>query len=92
MAFAESLDVFFADFGDDATWNGLTQKVLLDAPTEEILGGRVLSAEYVITLPTGAFPGIARGANVVIGSATFAVREVRIVGDGAIKELLASKA
>lgn len=91
MSFAEAIDVFFADFGDTATWNGYTQKVLLDAPTEDILGGRVLSNEYIMTLPSVAFPAIAKGASIVVGAATYTVREVRTIDDGLIKELLVSK-
>lgn len=92
MPFAESLDTFFADFGDDATWGVLTEKVLLDTPTEDILGGRALSVEFRITMQAAGFPAIARGANVTIGAVTYVVREVRLVGDGKLKELLVGKA
>jgi hypothetical protein len=91
MAFTEVIDLFFADFGDTATWNGNTAKVILDVSTEDILGGRVLSNEYSMTLPSIGFPGINRGAQVVLGASTYVVREVRFIDDGVVKELLVGK-
>lgn len=66
--FAEDLSVFFdaAEFGSAATWGALSATVLLDAPTEDVLGGRVQGIAYEATLPTAVFPGIGRGASVSI--------------------------
>lgn len=91
MAFTEVIDLFFADFGDTATWNGHSAKVILDVSTEDILGGRVLSNEYSMTLPSVGFPGITRGAQVVLGASTYVVREIRYIDDGIVKELLVGK-
>lgn len=91
MPLAEDMDVFFADFGEQATWGAYSAKVLIDAPTEDLLGGRVLSTDFKLTLPAAELPGIAKDGQVVIGSATYVVREVRLVGDGKVKELMARK-
>jgi hypothetical protein len=88
---AEDLGIFFADFGVAATWGGNTATVLLDAATEDMLGGRVIAAEYTITMESAEFPGIARDAQVVIGADTYRVREVRLLDDGAVKELMVAK-
>lgn len=91
MAFSEDLTAFFADFGELATWGAYTAKVLVDSPTEDLLGGRVLSTDFKLTLPAAELPGIAKDGQVVIGSATYQVREVRLVGDGKVKELMVRK-
>lgn len=89
--FTEDLGLFFADFGVDATWGSLTTKVIIDAATEDLLGGRILSNDYVMTLPAADFPGIAMNAQITVGSVTYRVREVRLIDDGAVKELTVSK-
>lgn len=99
MAFAEDMSVFFsaAEFAVVATFTPfgdapLTANVMLDQPDEDILGGRASSTEYQMTLPTAVFPGIARGLKVQIAGAEYTVREVRQMGDGAIKTVTLSKA
>lgn len=89
--FTEDLGLFFADFGVDATWGSLSTKVIIDAATEDLLGGRVLSTDYVLTLPAAEFPGIAKDAQITVGAVTYRVREVRLIDDGAVKELSATK-
>ena len=93
MAFAEDMSVFFnaAGFAQAATWGALSANVILDAPTEDILGGRSQSNEYLMTLPAASFPGIARGATVQIGLTAYTVREVKLLDDGALKALSVSK-
>ncbi len=87
----EDLGIFFADFGVAATWNSNTAQVLLDAATEDLLGGRVISADYTMTLAATDFPGIGMNAQVVVGADTYRVREVRLIDDGQVKELAVSK-
>lgn len=87
----ENLALFFADFGQAATWNGNTTYAILDAATEDLLGGRVLSTDYVMQVEAAGFPGIARDAVIVIGAASYQVREVRARDDGAVLELTVRK-
>jgi hypothetical protein len=89
MAFAENMAVFFndAEFADVATWGVLTANVIFDTPTDDVLGGQAIANQYVVTLPASGLPNIARNAVVVINSVSYTVREVRLTGDGKIKEL-----
>lgn len=75
-----------------AAWGGRTARIMLDAQTEDIMGGRVQSDEYQAMLPTGSFAGIDRGDELQIDGATYRVREVRLLDDGALKELLLTRA
>ena len=88
--FAEDLTVFFSatEFATVATWGALSANVLLNAPTEDLLGGRTQGIAYEALLAASAFPGIARGDEVTIAAVAFVVREVPAVGDGALKRLL----
>jgi hypothetical protein len=89
MAFAEDMTVFFnaAEFAEVATWGNLTANVIFDLPTDDVLGGQVISNQYIITLPATEFPGITRNALVVINDVGYIVREVRLIRDGKMKEL-----
>ena len=89
--FAEDLGILFADFGTDATWGAFTTKVIIDAATDDLLGGRILSTDYIMAMPTVEFPDIAKDAQITVGAITYRVREVRLISDGAIKELTVSK-
>jgi hypothetical protein len=93
MPFAEVISTFFNadEFASQATWGAFTANVILDTPTEDVLGGRAQSIEYEAKLPSAQFPGIKRGDTVVIASTTYAVREVKLLDDGAIKSLSLSK-
>lgn len=98
MAFAEDMSVFFSadEFALQATFTPfggapLTANVLLDKPDEDVLGGRVSSTEYRMTLPAVAFPGITRGLSVTIAGTDYTVREVTLQGDGAIKTVSLSR-
>jgi hypothetical protein len=88
----ESLALFFDPaFALPAVWGTLQAGVILDAPTEDVLGGRVLTDEYAATLPAASFPGIGRGAVLQIDGGSYRVREVRLLDDGALKELLLTR-
>lgn len=89
MPFAEDLSVFFSasEFASQARWGALTANVLLDSPTEDVLGGRALSEEYEATMPSTALPGVSRGELLTIAGGTYKVREVRLLDDGLLKRL-----
>jgi hypothetical protein len=83
VALVETPAAFLAEFGRLATFNGATARVILDSPDAEIMGGRVLSRQYVMTLPAGVFSNFAPGGSVVIEGVTYSVQQVRSIEDGA---------
>ena len=93
MAFAEDMSVFFnqAEFALAAVWGGYTANVMLDKPDEDVLGGRVSSTDYLATMPAASLPGISRDETFSIDGATYKVREVKLLGDGAVKTLSLTK-
>lgn len=86
MAFTEDLGAFFseADFAVPLTWGLLSAEVILDAPDEEIIDGRVLSREYAITYRAAQLVGLAGGQTVTVDGNTYTVREVTALDDGKI--------
>lgn len=101
--FSEDMSVFFdaTVFGTASTWTpsagGAQQSanVIVDMPTEDLLGGRVASNEYVFMCASTSYPSISRGEVVVIATGEYAgsytVREARFVDDGRIKALSVAK-
>lgn len=96
--FTEDLSVFFdtSVFATEASWGALTASVIINSPTEDILGGRAVSNEYEMLLPTAKFPGINRGDQVVVAAGqyagTYVLREKpMLMEDGAVKKIVATK-
>lgn len=96
------MTVFFetAEFATEAKWlpnNGCveTANILVDTPTEEILGGRVLSTEYLFIVDTKLWVGIKHREFVEICGGMYegryVVREVKLYGDGRLKGISVSK-
>lgn len=86
MAFTEDLSAFFStdDFAVPLTWGQVTAEVILDAPDEEIIDGRVVSREYAITYEAADLVGLAGGASVTVDGTAYTVREVTALDDGKI--------
>lgn len=86
MAFTEDLGAFFsqADFAVALTWGAVTADVILDAPDEQIIDGRVLSREYAILYESADLVGLAGGATVIVDGNAYTVREVTALDDGKI--------
>lgn len=97
MAFTEDLGAFFdvADFSESATWGALSASVIIDVPTEEVLGGKVNSNEYMMMMQADQLPGISYKDAFTITTGryagTYIVRDVKLIEDGAIKSIKASK-
>jgi hypothetical protein len=89
--------VFFEAFAVDAAWTPSTgggpyaARVILDSPDQTIMGDRVMSTEYLITLAANDFPGLKGGETISVAGSTFKVREVRLLDDGVIKNATLSK-
>lgn len=86
MAFTEDLGAFFsqADFAVVLVWGAETANVILDAPDEQYIDGRVLSREYAITYESADLVGLAGGASVTVGGNAYTVREITALDDGKI--------
>lgn len=97
MAFVESLDLFLADFGTSVSWSpsagGATQiaQAIFERPDENLLGDRVRSREYQLTLRSDRLPGCDAGETVGIAGQNYTVRESRQIDDGAFKIITLSK-
>ena len=93
MAFAEDMTAFFnaAEFARAAEWGAYLANVLLDKPDEDVLSGRVSSTDYLATLAASDFPGITAKQSISIEGVSYLVREVKLLGDGAVKTLSLSK-
>jgi len=84
-------DVFLKEFGQPVTWGKFSGKGILDMPSEIIAGGMVLTTDYQLTVKTSDFPGIIRGDTIKVASASYTVREARMIDDGAFSTLFLSK-
>lgn len=82
MAFSEDLDGFLNDFGVAVTFGSYSAKGILDAPSEIIAGGMVLTTDYQLTFKTSALPGLGYQSSITVDSAAYTVREVRAQDDG----------
>ena len=92
----DDLDVFFSEFAVDASFTPAggaeeTAKVIFDSPDETVFGERVMTTEYLITLPQSVFVTLKGGDVLNIGSKSYKVREVRLLDDGLIKQASLSK-
>lgn len=86
MAFPEDLGAFFStgDFAVPMTWGQVTAEVILDAPDEQFIDGRVLSREYAITYRADQLLGLTGGQAVTVDGSGYTVREVTALDDGKI--------
>jgi hypothetical protein len=99
MAFSEDMSVFFnaAEFALQASFvpsgggAAQTANVILDAPTEPVFGGEVLSDDYMMTYPKTSLPGVRKGDVGTVGGVQYRVREVRQAGDGLVKTATLTK-
>jgi hypothetical protein len=91
--FAENLSVFFdtGGFAVAASWGAYSANVILDAPSDDLLGGKAIGTAFDATLVASGLPGIARGDALTIDSVGYVVREVRLINDGKIKRLSLQK-
>jgi hypothetical protein len=99
MAFAEDMSVFFdpavfavsATFAPSAGGAAQTASVLLDMPTEDVLGGGSLSDEFSMQYAATDLPAIRKGDEGLIAGVRYRVREIRLVEDGRVKRALLTR-
>jgi hypothetical protein len=80
MAFAETLSVFLADFGDAGTLAGQPVRGIFDAPSSPSLG--IQAAEPQFQLPSASVPASVFDTTLVIPQGSFKVREAVPDGTG----------
>lgn len=99
MAFVENLAPFFdADtgFGVTATLTpsgggaASAAVVLFDAEAE-VFDGEAIAVATTITLPAAEWPAVREGDVVTLAAASYRVRQVRLIDDGALKRLIVAR-
>jgi hypothetical protein len=87
MTWAEDTSALFRDFGVTVTHGARTARAILDQPTTAMLGGLVNLEDYQLTLDAADLPDLAHGETVTIAGASYLVREVLALDDGALKRV-----
>ena len=90
-ALADDLGVFLGDYGVSATSGATTANVILDEPTQELVGDLVLSTDYQITAKASDFGTLTAGTSITVNSVAYTVRETRLIDDGLFCEISLQK-
>ena len=90
-ALADDLGVFLGDYGVSATSGATTANVILDEPTQELVGDLVLSTDYQITAKASDFGTLTAGTSITVNSVAYTVRETRLINDGLFCEISLQK-
>lgn len=84
MAFAETLDTFFDDFGVTCTAGAVTALAILDMPSQVLAGDMVLTTDYSLTAQASDFGSLKYGDSITVNSIAYTVRETRLIDDGSL--------
>ena len=90
-ALADDLGVFLGDYGVSATSGATTANVILDEPTQQLVGDLVLSTDYQITAKASDFGTLTAGTSITVNSVAYTVRETRLIDDGLFCEISLQK-
>ena len=93
MAFTENLDVFFSTggFGLTVSSGSDTGVGILDMPTEVIADGVVLTTDYRLLVKSEDFTSLSRGSAMTVDGTAYTVREVMLLDDGKITQVMLMK-
>ena len=91
MALSEDLGVFLADFGVPVTSGNVSGSGILDMPGMLVADGMVITTDYTLRCEASKFGGLAYGASITVDSASYTVRENRLIDDGAFCEITLQK-
>ena len=91
MAITEDLDIYLADFGVSCTAGDTTANGILDMPSEEVIGGMVLSTDYSLTTRFSNFGTLIAGDAIEVDGEDYTVRQNRRIGDGKFVEIALQK-
>lgn len=87
-------DLAAAGGGVAVTLGGTTVTGLLDREAAELLGGEmpaVVAGDEVVHVQSGVLPGLASGAPITVGDASYVVLKVLPYGDGAMTRVALRK-
>lgn len=87
----DEVPVFLRDFGQDVSVGGSTTKGIVDKETVERLEGwttHVSPTDIVITIQTDSLPAAAPSVPLNTDATDYLIREVRLIDDGALTQLL----
>lgn len=87
----ENLDVFFDAFAVTVVSGAVTSKGILDAPTNVIGDGMILTNDYILTVKTSDFGDLLYGDSITVDSVSYQVRETRQIDDGKLSEIILMK-
>jgi len=95
MIIEENLNTYFADLGQEVTFNGITKKGLLNMPDEILAGDLMISTDYVLTVQTKDFENVKLGSILLIEvngkKERYEVRSKRMEDDGKLSMITLSK-
>jgi len=95
MLIQDNLDIYFADLGQEVTFNGKTYKGILNMPDEILAGDLMISTDYVLTVQTNQFEDVVLGSILVINvngkREKYEVRSKRMEDDGKLSLITLSK-
>nr|WP_295741529.1 hypothetical protein [uncultured Acidocella sp.] len=83
--------VFMQDWGVPVQFGALATLGILDEPTDELVGGMVVTTDYKLTYPTADLAGLDAQAAITVGGVAFTVRRVKTLSDGQFSEAILSK-
>ena len=95
MLIQDNLDIYFADLGQEVSFNGKTYKGILDMPDEILSGDLVISTDYALRVQTKEFEDVVLGNTLTIVvndvRTDFEVRSKRMEDDGKLSIIALSK-
>ena len=91
MALTEDLTVFLNDFGVTCTAGSTTALGILDMPGQILADGMVISTDYQLTAKASDFGTLKYNDAITVDGVAYTVRELRLIDDGRMCEVLLMK-
>jgi hypothetical protein len=82
MAFSEDVSLFFADFGETATWKGSTSITVIFDNAYQLAYGLVEGTNPVILAKAADVPGVAQGDAISLRSVNYTIADIEPDGTG----------
>lgn len=83
--------VFLLDWGVPVVFGAINAVGILDAPTEDLVGGMVVTIDYKLTFSSADLPGLDAQDAITVDGAAYTVRQVKTLSDGQFSEAILSK-
>lgn len=83
--------VFLQDWGIPVQFGAISAIGILDQPTDELVGGMVITIDYKLTFATADLPGLDADAALTVAGVAYTVRRVKTLTDGQFSEAILSK-